>query len=241
MIQTTKTEIGEFAVPKLDTTLHIDMYRSGKKRRSLPTRIKEALRALLGKGDVYGLEWGDPETTPPLTYVRDHFLQPYLTPMTTAIEIGPGGGRWTRYMLGVKRLYAVDFHQELLDELKSNFKQKNLIFVKNNGNDFPGIANESIDFIYCFGTFVHLDVEVIDQYLRNMKMLLKPNSNVVIQYSDKSKPLGKSNLGFSENDPDVMRRLVSSHGYFIYEEDTKTLWHSSLIRFGVREADTATI
>lgn len=219
-------------MPKLDTTLHLGMYRTGMKRRTLPARIKQALKVLFVKDNVYGLEWGDPETSPPLALVRDHFLLPYVTQETTALEIGPGGGRWTRYMLGVKRLYAVDFHQELLNELKSNFNPKNLTFVKNNGNDFPGIPNGSIDFIFSFGTFVHLDVEIIDRYLQNMKALLKPSTNVVIQYSDKSKPLGNSNKGFSENDPDTMRRLVSSHGYSIYEEDIKTLWHSSVIRFG---------
>jgi ubiquinone/menaquinone biosynthesis C-methylase UbiE len=226
-------------MPKLDTPLHLDMLRTGKKVRALPGRIKQALKVLFAKTDVYGIEWGEPETNPPLTYVRDHFLLPYVTQDAIALEIGPGGGRWTRYMLGVKRLYAVDFHQELLDELKSNFDSQNLTFVKNNGNDFPGIPNGSIDFIFSYGVFVHLDVEIIDQYLRNMKVLLKPSSNVVIQYSDKSKPLGKSNKGFSQNDPDTMRRLVSSHGYFIYEEDIKTLWHSSLIRFGIREADVS--
>ena len=219
-------------MPKLDTTLHLGMYCTGMKRRTLPARIRQALKVLFANDNIYGLEWGDPETSPPLALVRDHFLLPYVTQETTALEIGPGGGRWTRYMLGVKRLYAVDFHQELLNELKSNFSPKNLTFVKNNGNDFPGIPNGSIDFIFSFGTFVHLDVEIIDRYLQNMKALLKPSTNVVIQYSDKSKPLGNSNKGFSENDPDTMRRLVSSHGYSIYEEDIKTLWHSSVIRFG---------
>jgi phospholipid N-methyltransferase len=223
-------------MPKLDTNLHLDMYRSGKKSRALSARIKQAIKVLYAKGDLYGLEWGNPETSPPLAYVRDHFLLPYVTRETTALEIGPGGGRWTRYMLDVERLYAIDYHQEILDELRSNFIRKNITFVKNNGTDFPGVPSESVDFIFSFGTFVHLDVEIIDQYLKNMKALLKPDSNVVIQYSDKSKPLGMSNQGFSQNDPETMRRLVSSHGYFIYEEDVKTLWHSSVIRFGIREA-----
>lgn len=223
-------------MPKLDTNLHLDMYRAGKKSRALSARIKQAIKVLYAKGDLYGLEWGNPETSPPLAYVRDHFLLPYVTRETTALEIGPGGGRWTRYMLDVERLYAIDYHQEILDELRSNFIRKNITFVKNNGIDFPGVPSESVDFIFSFGTFVHLDVEIIDQYLKNMKALLKPDSNVVIQYSDKSKPLGMSNQGFSQNDPETMRRLVSSHGYFIYEEDVKTLWHSSVIRFGIREA-----
>lgn len=226
-------------MPKLDTTLHLEMYKAGKKRRSLRTRAKHALEVLLGREDVYGLEWGNPDTCPPLTYVRDQFLLPYLTPDATVVEIGPGGGRWSRYMLGVKQVYAVDFHQELLNELQSNIRSRNLTVVKNNGSDFPGVPNESVDFLFSFGAFVHLDVEIIDHYLGNIRALLKPASNVVIHYSDKTKPLAQKNRGFSENDPDTMRRLVSSHRYFIYEEDVKSLWHGAVIRFGIRETDAA--
>ena len=220
-------------MPKFDTTLHIDMFRAGKRGRSLAARIKKAVNVLLAKDDVYGLEWGNPEVSPPLCYVRDHFLTPYLSPNTTVVEIGPGGGRWTRYMLNAKQIYAVDYHQELLNELKSNFNVSNITYVKNNGDNFPNIPNGSIDFLFSFGTFVHLDVEIIDCYLRNMKPLLKHESNVVIQYSDKTKPIGKNNKEFSENDPDKMRKLILSHGYSIYEEDVKTMWHSSIVRFGL--------
>lgn len=82
-------------MPKLDTTLHLEMYKAGKKRRSLRTRAKHALEVLLGREDVYGLEWGNPDTCPPLAYVRDQFLLPYLTPDATVVEIGPGGGSAT--------------------------------------------------------------------------------------------------------------------------------------------------
>lgn len=220
-------------MPKLDTTMHLDMFRHGKRQRSLANRIRKAFEVLVAKNDVYGLEWGDPDVVPPLTYVRDHFLKPYISPNTTVVEIGPGGGRWTQYMLKAKRLYAVDYHQELLNELKSNFDAGNIAYIKNNGDDFPNIKDGSVDFLFSFGTFVHLDVDIIDRYLRNMKALLNKGSNAVIQYSDKTKPLGKGNAGFSENDPDRMRELILSHGYSIYEEDVKTLWHSSIVRFGL--------
>jgi ubiquinone/menaquinone biosynthesis C-methylase UbiE len=136
-------------------------------------------------------------------------------------------------MLDARRIYAVDYHQELLDELKSNFNRGNITFIKNNGDDFPSIPDGTIDFLFSFGTFVHLDAEIIDRYLKNMKRLLKPEAVVVIQYSDKTKPLGQRNAGFSENDPDRMRTLVLSNGYSIHEEDTKTLWHSAIVRFGL--------
>jgi ubiquinone/menaquinone biosynthesis C-methylase UbiE len=215
----------------------MEMFKGGKRGRNLASRIRKALRVLFKRIDVYGLEWGDPEVSPPLGYVRDHFLIPFITPDTTLLEIGPGGGRWTRYMLDAKRIYAVDYHQELLDELKSNFNRRNITFVKNNGDDFPSLPDGSVDFLFSFGTFVHLDVEIIDRYLKNMKRLLKPGSVVVIQYSDKTKPLGRRNAGFSENDPDRMRALVSSNGYAVLEEDIKTLWHSAIVRFGLPQTE----
>jgi precorrin-6B methylase 2 len=223
----------EDVVPELDTALHLHMFKRSKQRRSLPRRILKAVRTQLSNADIYGLEWGDPETCPPLRYARDHFLQPYISPQSTVVEIGPGGGRWTRYMLGAGRIYAVDYHQELLDELRTNFDADNLIFVKNSGNDFPNIPNESIDLIFSFGTFVHLDLEIIDQYLRNMRRLLKPESTVVVHYSDKTKPMAQMNSGFSDNDPERMCALVESHGYRIHEADDKTMWHSAVVRFGL--------
>jgi hypothetical protein len=209
------------------------MYKGGKRRRSLPARIKSGLQAFLAKDDLYGMEWGNPDTIPPLKYVRDHFLIPYISSETTLVEIGAGGGRWTRYMFGARQIYAVDYHQELLAELKANFTGRDIVFIKNNGDDFPGIPAQSVDFIFSFGTFVHLERNIIDRYLANMKALLKPEANVVIQYSDKTKPMAQSDQGFSDNDPEKMRALVLSHGYSIVEEDVKTLWHSSVIRFGI--------
>jgi hypothetical protein len=89
-------------MPKLDTPMHLDMFRHGKRQRSLANRIRKAFKVLVAKNDVYGFEWGDPEVVPPLRYVRDHFLKPYISQDTTAVEIGPGGGRWTQYMLNAQ-------------------------------------------------------------------------------------------------------------------------------------------
>ena len=79
-------------MPKLDTTLHLDMFRNGKRKRSISKRIKNAFRVLFAKNEIYGIEWGDPEIIPPLSYVRDHFLIPYISSNSIVVEIGPGGG-----------------------------------------------------------------------------------------------------------------------------------------------------
>jgi ubiquinone/menaquinone biosynthesis C-methylase UbiE len=181
---------------------------------------------------LYGMQWGDPQTNPALRWVRDHYLLPYVNPDHAAVEIGPGGGRWTRYLLGFSELYTVDYHQELLDELERNFRTPNLHLVKNNGTDFPGIADQSIDFLFSFGVFVHLDLDIIEAYLRSIPRILKPNGCAVIQYSDKNKEAArKYGKGFSDTTPEIIRPLVIGCGHRVLEEDVTTLWHSSVIRF----------
>jgi Methyltransferase domain len=129
----------EFPMPSLTDSIHLDMLRSSYRR-------EEAQK--LG---IYGLQWGDPGVNGPLKFIRDQYILPYINFDHTAIEIGPGGGRWTRYLLSFRSLYVVDYHQELLDELIKTFKAPNLILIKNSGTNFPGIPENSVDFVFSSG------------------------------------------------------------------------------------------
>src|SRR5438309_10375504 len=193
-------------MPDLDTTLHLKMVRPKKKRRLLP-RIFAAIRRELTSPNVYGLQWGDPDVVRPLRFIRDRYVLPYVSPEHTAVEIGPGGGRWTRYLLDFKKLYVVDYHAELLSELKKNFREPRMEFIKNNETDFPGIAERSIDYLFSFGTFVHLDAPIIEIYLANMKKILKPGANLITQYSDKTTLMAELNESFSESTPEKIRTM----------------------------------
>jgi SAM-dependent methyltransferase len=193
--------------------------------------VYRAVRNPAPSRQLYGLEWGDPDTVPPLVFVRDRYLLPYVKRSHVAVEVGPGGGRWTRYMLGFRTLYLVDYHSELLEELKKNFHEANLRFIKNNGSDFPGVETGSVNYAFSFGCFVHLDAPIIEAYLKSMYRILMPGGNIVIQYSDKSKIMAQLKSGFSDNTPERMRRMVLSSGFTVLEEDLTTMWHSSIIRF----------
>jgi hypothetical protein len=210
------------------------MYQDYLHENSLPRRLVRVARLIgreLSGRPVYGLKWGDVETVDPLRYIRDHFVTPYINPDHVALEIGTGGGRWSRYLLGFRHLYLVDYHQEILDELKRNVSGKHLTFIKNNGTDFPGVPEGSVDFLFSFGAFVHFDLALIEGYLKSMHAVLRPGANVVIQYADQNKIMARMNPGFSDNTPERMRQMVTAEGYQILEEDLTTLWHSSVIRF----------
>jgi len=218
-------------MPGLKTSLHLDMWREFKEKESMGRRVRRALCQVISSTNIYGLQWGDPEIFPPLQFLRDRWLLPYVNAEHAALEIGPGGGRWTRYLLGFRQLYVIDYHEEILSELKRNFHRRNMCFVKNNGCDFPGVANASIDYLFSFGCFVHLDRDLIVAYLKNIVRVLKPGGNAVLHYSDKSKIMAQVNSSFSDNTPEQMRDMVTNSGLRILEEDLTTMWHSSLIRF----------
>ena len=223
----------EETMPDLNTTLHLDMLNSFRRKSKLLPRLLKVLKRELLSNGIYGLEWGDPEVVAPLKFIRNRYVLPYVNNEHVAVEIGPGGGRWTRYLLGFKKLYVVDYHVELLNELKKTFQKSNIEFVNNNGTDFPDVQQYSIDYLFSFGTFVHLDMHIIEAYLANMKPILKFGANVIIQYSDKTKIMAQINEGFSDNTPDKMRAMILGAGYKVIEEDLTTMWHSSIIHFTV--------
>lgn len=206
-------------MPTLDDPIHLDMLRNSR-RAGLPKRL-----------GLYGLEWGDPNDKPHLRFVRDRFIAPYVDLDQTALEIGAGGGRWTRYLLSFRRVYVVDKHPELLDELARNFRLPHLLPIANNGTDFPDIPDRSVDFVFSFGVFVHLDAPIIEAYLASLGRVVTPAANIVIQYSDKTKEAARRNKGFAENTPDRMRQMVLTAGYTILEENLSVLPHSSIVRF----------
>jgi ubiquinone/menaquinone biosynthesis C-methylase UbiE len=162
---------------------------------------------------IYGSEWGDVDRKYSLAYVKKTYVEPFISNDKVGVEIGSGGGRWTRYMLGLKKLYVVDYHVELLKELKKNYNEKNMIFVNNNGSDFPGIPDNSVDFVFSFAVFVHLDLDIIVKYLRNIKKICKPSADIVIQYADKLKPGAMRNRGFAFNTPPIMNNLIAEEGF----------------------------
>ena len=182
-------------------------------------------------GGIYGLEWGDPDWHAPFKFLKTQYLLPLLSAEMVGVEIGPGGGRWTQYLLRMKRLYVVDFHQELLKELKRNFHRPNIIPIKNHGDDFPGISDSEVDFVFSHGVFVHLDLPIIEAYLKNMQRIMKPGATAFIDYSDKQKIMARINPGFAENSPETMRGLLADLGYVITLEDTTTMPHSGIIVF----------
>lgn len=197
----------------------------------------------------YGLRWGDPEASrlrywflrltqkrPPPGYLRaalDKYLRPYVKPDSTVVEIGSGGGRWTKYLLEARKIFAVDVSSEFFPILEERFPdaKDKFVFYQTSGTELDAIDSETIDFVCSFGVFVHIDPEDIDAYLGEIKRVLKPGAFATIHYADKTKKRARRNSSFSDMTPARMESLLSEHGMRLVKHDTKRLNHSSIAVF----------
>jgi SAM-dependent methyltransferase len=186
--------------------------------------------------EIYGSQWGDPENftqTPNLAMVKHHFIDPYVFDDRTVLEIGCGGGRWTKFFGPAHQVYALDVFDEMLQETKTSYYRANgsdnLILVRGNGTDIPFVPEYSVDYIFTFDVFVHLDIEVIERYLISAKKVLKDTGTMFIHYGDKTKYKAKENVGFSWNSPEIMHKLLKKLGLAIICENTTAFDNSNFV------------
>jgi ubiquinone/menaquinone biosynthesis C-methylase UbiE len=112
------------------------------------------------------------------------FLDPYLHDADDVVEIAPGHGRWTEYMVGrTGSLTLADVTASCIDVCRERFGQyDNIRYFVNDGRSLPG-GNASADLIWSFGSFVHIDPRDTNAYLAEFARVLKPGGRFVIHHS----------------------------------------------------------
>ncbi len=112
------------------------------------------------------------------------FIEPYLGPDVDVLEIGPGHGRWTEFMVDrVKSLTLVDLSLTCIETCQKRFvdADQEVNYIVNDGTCLP-VPEESIDVIWSFGSFVHIDEPEIDSYLREFARVLRPGGRFVVHH-----------------------------------------------------------
>ncbi|MCU0498108.1 MAG: class I SAM-dependent methyltransferase [Anaerolineae bacterium] len=187
---------------------------------------------LLARQPEISMKANDGKYTPALHRVYSHFLRPHVQSNHTILEIGPGGGRWTEYMLHAQHLIMVELNPEFFDYLRQRFAAQidKFRFYQTRDYELDGITSESVDFVFSFGTFVHIDPDGISQYLNNLARVMKPGAKGVIQFADKTKVMAQEKPGFSDMTPDKFRAMLPAN-LRVIEMNTDLLPHSSIALF----------
>jgi len=185
-----------------------------------------------GDEPYWGERWGDPETFAPLLEVRRRLLEPYLRPGQVVVEIGGGGGRWTRYLLpSAARLVVVELNPEAFEHLRRRFPAdlERMEFHRTSGYDIAGVDDGAVDLVFTFDVFVHVEPAGIARYLAEIERVLRPGGRAIVHYADKRKPIAAENAGFSDMDRERMEALLAATGLTVLEHDDEVMFHSNVV------------
>jgi len=104
------------------------------------------------------------------------------------LEIAPGHGRWSEYLVEQgKSVTLVDINQSCLDHCRERFAGvDHVTYNLTDGSSLEFLADDSIDFVWSFDSFVHMEADVVRGYLREFSRVLVPGGHGIVHHADKS-------------------------------------------------------
>lgn len=107
-------------------------------------------------------------------------------PAEHILEIAPGHGRMTQFLLGpCQRLTAVDLNASCIAACRDRFAgEAPLELHVNDGRSLDMVADRSIDFAFSFDSRVHVDADVMGAYLLELSRALAPDGVAFLHHSN---------------------------------------------------------
>jgi SAM-dependent methyltransferase len=116
-------------------------------------------------------------------------IRPRITqfvPTRSILEIAPGHGRVTQFLLGLcDRLTIVDLVPECIEACRRRFANRpGLTFAVNDGKTLPMVPDASIDFAISWDSLVHVERDTMTSYVRELGRVLAPGGGAFIHHSN---------------------------------------------------------
>lgn len=148
-------------------------------------------------GDHYhwktgGEEWSDPWGGSEAQWFGSIYprLHRFL-PAKSILEIAPGFGRWTRFLIpNSSRYVGVDLNQKCVDACRRIFCKRGFFgpshprFIKNDGLSLSGVKSNSCDLVFSFDSLVHADLEILQTYIPEIIRVLSPAGVAFLHHSN---------------------------------------------------------
>ena len=117
--------------------------------------------------------------------IVETFIYSNIDENSNVLEIAPGHGRWTEFILSkAKRVTLVDLSPKCIEFCRDRFSEFDSIsYYVNDGKTLRFIESNSIDFIWSYDSFVHMEKDVIESYIREFSRILKPGSKAIIHHA----------------------------------------------------------
>jgi ubiquinone/menaquinone biosynthesis C-methylase UbiE len=136
-----------------------------------------------------GDEWGSEALSRVIVEV---FVRPYIRPGSVVLEIGCGGGKYGALLAPLcRKIICSDVSSKMLERTKKRIGEKeNIEFEKLNGYDLHQFKDNTIDFVFSFDVFVHIDIEDIYSYLQEIRRVLRSKGRGVLHFANLNSPDG---------------------------------------------------
>lgn len=172
------------------------------------------------KGEEWSSSWGSSEAQWFATlYPRLH----RHLPAARILEIAPGFGRWTRYLLEYCEEYTgIDLSEECINSCKETFgNRKNAQFFKNDGLSLAD-ASGQYDLVFSFDSLVHADEEVFKNYIPAILSALRHGGVAFIHHSNYKDSGETKNPHYRSEDvsAEIVRKIIEQNGGSIIVQET---------------------
>lgn len=135
-----------------------------------------------GEGEEWSAAWGSSRAQWLATLYPRLFS---FLPAKRILEIAPGFGRWTSYLLPFcDEFKGIDLSAECVAACRERFAHVDKAeFLKNDGLSLGQLSGH-FDLVFSFDSLVHADTEVFEQYIPQVIAKLNPGGVAFIHHSN---------------------------------------------------------
>jgi SAM-dependent methyltransferase len=193
-----------------------------EKPEGFPGYVESARRLAMDVNDYEETQLGWYPAHPLLEATTFH----HLRPDSTVCEIGPGTGRFSRYIvqrIPQGQLHLVDHSPWMVRFLESYFRGQAAVRVHlGDGQSLPLAQDGWIDLVFVAGTIVALKLGTVHLYAREFARVLKPGGVVIFDYIDPTTVEGWAHLHteghrladvYTYHAPEIIDRVFAEVGF----------------------------
>ena len=168
-----------------------------------------------------GDEWTDQAAFCGMAYpiwkqdIVDALILPNTAVHSTVLEVAMGHGRWTPYLARHARRYiGVDFSPSCVNYCREHFgKFVNVTFQHTNGRTLSAVPSASVQFIWSFDSFVHIEPDITELYMAEFARVLSPGGRCSIHHPGTPSPAQRAQGGRSRLTAVRFARIARAHGF----------------------------
>jgi ubiquinone/menaquinone biosynthesis C-methylase UbiE len=112
------------------------------------------------------------------------FLATYLKDGPSVLEIGIGAGRWTEHLVeNAGSFSGVDLSEPCVELCRKRFSHHDHVrFFRNDGESLPFVEDKSVDLVWSYDVFVHINANQMGCYFKEFSRVLKPGGLALIHH-----------------------------------------------------------